>query len=296
VQLPGQPYAIDQQVRALGTDDLGVIAALLDSGADLTFGISQAGCRPKIIQLYLDRGVAVDAHPPMGAPLLFTSVESGSKRHLPGSWTPEQEERRQACLQTAAYLVAHGARIQGDRNARTPLAEAVSNGDLDYLKLFAEAGADFNERPEPLIFEALHEYGISVSASRIKPDHRDDYRWPLRTVEFLLAHGANPNIAECGRYDAYEEGRRFPYMTGETPLMVAARYGWYDMAKLLLQNGADPLVGRKEVEEDIPMIPSAIAIENGHAKTAALIQAFERRSSASAAPPAGASSPAFSPC
>ncbi len=263
VQLPGQPYPIEQQRRALGTGDPEVVAALLDVGADLTVGISEARCQPKIIQLYLDRGVAVDAHPPKGMPLLWEAVEEGAKRMPVAAWTPEQESRHKACLQTVAYLVAHGAKIQGDRNSRTPLAEAVASGDLEYLKLFVDAGADFNERPEPLIFTALYWYAISVPTPQTQPEHRNDDRWPLKTVEFMLKNGANPNLAECGSFDGYEDSRRFPYLGGETPLMVAARYGWYDMAKLLLQNGADPFVGRKEVEEDTPMIPSDIASANG---------------------------------
>lgn len=296
VQLPGQPYPIEQQWRALRTGDPEVVAALLDAGADLTVGISEAGCQPKIIQLYLDRGIAVDAHPPKGMPLLWEAVEEGAKRMPVATWTPEEESRHKACLQTVAYLVAHGAKIQGDRSSTTPLAEAVASGDLEYLKLFVDAGADFNERSDPLLFTALYWYAISVPTPQTKPEHRNDDRWPLRTVEFMLTHGANPNPVVCGSYDAYEDGRRFPYMGGETPLMVAARYGWYDMAKLLLQHGADPFVGRREVEEDTPMAPSDVASANGHVKTAALIKEFEKRSRGAAAPPAGASSPTFAEC
>ncbi len=296
VQLPDQPYPIEQQRRALGTGDPEVVAALLDAGADLTVGITEAGCQPKIIQLYLDRRVAVDAHPPKGMPLLWEAVEEGAKRMPVAAWTPEQESRHRACLQTAAYLVNHGARLQGDRNATTPLAEAVASGDLEYLKLFVDAGADFNERPEPLIFIALYRYAISVPTPQTRPERRSDDRWPLKTVEFMLKNGANPNLTECGSFDGYEDSRRFPYMAGETLLMVAARYGWYDMAKLLLENGADPIVGRKEVEDGPPIISSDIARANGHEKTAALIKEFENRSLRAAAPLAEASSPTVAEC
>lgn len=45
-------------------------------------------------------------------------------------------------------------------------------------------------------------------------------------AELLLAHGANPNVADRS--------------TGSTPLHDAARMGFVDTVRLLVDNGADP--------------------------------------------------------
>ncbi len=50
---------------------------------------------------------------------------------------------------------------------------------------------------------------------------------------------------------------------------MAARYGWYEVAVLLLQHGAQPELRREDGKT-----PKQIALENGHPKTARIIAKF----------------------
>ncbi len=65
----------------------------------------------------------------------------------------------------------------------------------------------------------------------------------LERVERLLADGVDPDVLISGDYRASEA----PRLHGQTALMEAAWLGYEELARLLLQAGADPLV--REVSE-----------------------------------------------
>ncbi|KAI0882303.1 ankyrin [Annulohypoxylon maeteangense] len=95
-----------------------------------------------------------------------------------------------------------------------PLHEAVINGNLEAVRCLLENGADVNVSTESLT-RPLHE-----AASSGVPD--------IETImEVLMSYGAH---IEC------RNG------FGETPLMSACGEGHWDLAKLLLDIGADPQV------------------------------------------------------
>ncbi|MCQ2820126.1 MAG: ankyrin repeat domain-containing protein [archaeon] len=79
----------------------------------------------------------------------------------------------------------------------------------------------------------------------------------LSFVNLLLDYGANPNVKT-----EWSTG-------GETPIMIAAANGYYDIAKLLLDNGADPTI------RNAGGIPSLhLATMNGHIDLALLIISY----------------------
>jgi len=116
------------------------------------------------------------------------------------------------------YSMSFGRRKKincGDADADS-LFDAVETGDLAEVKrLVVGCGVDPNVREDdygatPL--DAVAEYGYS------------------EIVEFLLEHGADPNIR-----DKY----------GSTPLLYAAMFGNSKVVEVLLEHGADPNIRNK---------------------------------------------------
>ena len=93
----------------------------------------------------------------------------------------------------------------------------------------------------------------------------------LSALQILLSSGANPNEREKGTYDEYDDSRIIPYWNGYTPLGFAARHGFFAAAQLLLKHGANPKLARAD-----GALPSDIAKNNGHTKTAEMIKKYKK--------------------
>ncbi|EAA06365.5 AGAP000107-PA [Anopheles gambiae str. PEST] len=106
-------------------------------------------------------------------------------------------------------LLQHGAKAQcWDREkTATPLHCAASCGSLECVTLLLAQSVDINAGIEK--HSALH-YAVMRNSKRC--------------VEYLLAHGANPNT---------------PQVYTQTPLHVAAALGYGECMELLLAHGAD---------------------------------------------------------
>ncbi|XP_024145719.1 cyclin-dependent kinase 4 inhibitor B [Oryzias melastigma] len=72
-------------------------------------------------------------------------------------------------------------------------------------------------------------------------------------AQVLLRHGADPNVAD--------------QTTGATPLHDAARTGFLDTVRLLVQAGADP-----QARDKAGRSPGDVARQDGHADVAAFLQ------------------------
>jgi len=93
---------------------------------------------------------------------------------------------------------------------------AADDGDLEKVKKFVSAGFNGNAFDGDLSFTPLH-YAV-------KKGH-------IEVARFLLSVGANVN--------AHQEEK-----IGETPLGAVAANCSYEMAKLLVEAGADPTIPR----------------------------------------------------
>lgn len=102
----------------------------------------------------------------------------------------------------------------------TPLLYAAMAGDLETVRTLVSAGADVNETAAdgttPLIVTLQR--GVEEGLWRL-PGGRNQH-----VAAFLLARGADPQLAEAGY----------------TALHVASATGQYDAAQALLEHGADP--------------------------------------------------------
>ncbi len=169
-------------------------------------------------------------------------------------------------------LLQSGARPDDkDKYGYTPLLLAVESGELQVVRLLAEAGASLNAEADllpilsPMIdgscemVQLLLELGtdadartfggyplLFLAAERDLPD----------MVGLLLAHGASPHAMEPD---------------GGTALHAAAYNGSYGSLKLLLRAGADAFLQDKQ-----GMIPFQYAVQQGHADCAEVLASCVR--------------------
>ena len=112
-----------------------------------------------------------------------------------------------------------------DPDGVTPLLSALLNAHFDTAKYLLEAGAMVNKWDfwgrTPLY--AAVDFNTLPHGGRPDRPSLDDTT-PLAMIDILIAAGANPNLA---------------LLSGETPLMVASRGGYAEVAAQLLARGAN---------------------------------------------------------
>ncbi|HEY4084261.1 MAG TPA: ankyrin repeat domain-containing protein [Burkholderiaceae bacterium] len=144
--------------------------------------------------------------------LLLRGVDPNA-RDSQGRSALEQAMREQNMKAFDALLAAPNLDLNSANAAgETPLMLAAIKGRLDWVELFVKRGAQVNrEGWTPLHYAASGpDNGIST---------------------WLIAHGAEINA-------------RAP--NGNTPLMMAAKYGPYDLSAVLVRLGADPSLHNKD--------------------------------------------------
>lgn len=166
--------------------------------------------------------------------------------------------------------------------AESPLAKAVTRGDLEKIRVLLEQGAEVDASDalgrtplhmaafygRPRTTELLLAHGAKLeSADRVgmTPLHAAVLGGSLHEVELLIGKGANIEAASD---------------TALTPLHLAAATGQTAIAKLLLQQGASAQKTDKDGKT-----PRDLAAKNDHPKTLALfVQGQEGGKAAPAAP------------
>jgi len=149
--------------------------------------------------------------------------------------------------ENALLLLSAGADVnQTNRYGVTPMSLAVSNGDPDMVRLLLDAGAD----PNTLEHNAQ---SVLMSAADVGN---------FATVKLLVENGADVNARDRS-FGQTHRGRREPIPGGMTPLLYAARQGHTDIAKLLLEAGAD--IHKAEANNISPLL---MAVETNSMETA----------------------------
>jgi ankyrin repeat protein len=192
-------------------------------------------------------------------------------------------------LRVAAFLLDHGANVNGNDTQNIPLVMAALNGQKTMVELLLSRGADVNagagtgntalRTAAASGYQAVVEVLLAHKADVNATDNNQENS-PLemavindhvKILQMLLAAGANPNAAT---------------KDGVTPLQLAAQRGDLAVIKMLLTAGANPNAGDKYgrpplffavtsgSEESVKLLLAAKANPNGGSVDAPLFSAI----------------------
>jgi ankyrin repeat protein len=147
-------------------------------------------------------------------------------------------------------LIAAHADVNVDTGA--PLGEAISRNNVEGAELLMTAGASPRLGGRPPLLQALDSYGFDPAM-----------------ILVLLTAGADANYREP---DYYWESKSGEVFQAETVLTIAAEKGYFEVVRILLDHGADPLKPRQD-----GLLPAAVAGKAGHRDVAALIEKYAGR-------------------
>jgi len=224
------------------------VKKLLERGADVNARDSEYGATPlhhaavyghlEVARLLIEKGADVNAvDGSLTTPLHWAAVGGH--------------------LEVARLLLEKGADVNtGDREDCTPLHWAAFKGHLDVARLLIESGADVNAKNNtgwtPLHFAASKGY--------------------LDIARLLIEKGADVNAGDaCGQWFEendvlYEDFCERPLLCCGTPLHWAAFNGHLEVARLLIESGADINDGNRHSER-----PLHWAAFKGHLDVARLL-------------------------
>ncbi len=255
-----------------------LVEMLLETGADVDarpasgetplMACARSGSVPAVRSL-LGHGAQVDvAHEGSGQSALMWAaaaehpevvrqlVERGAStsQASKGGFTPLHFAARQGDARTAELLLAAGAPVDAEASdGSRPLLVATLRGHVDVALRLLEAGADPNASTTG--YTALHWAAGSWETEMTGPVGvvvPEGHEWSamaglesrkVELVRALLEHGADPNVRlekQPPRVGYFVFSRR---PKGATPYYLAAKASDAEVMALLVEHGADPLLG-----------------------------------------------------
>jgi uncharacterized protein len=167
-------------------------------------------------------------------------------------------------VESVRILIAAGANINEiDGSGRSALRNAMLSNNIEIARLLLQAGADVHQPINKEYYGTGPGATILMETIGLYPQHKD-----ISAIKLLLDFGANPQDQSHESYDGYVESRGWEW-NGYSVLGYSARRGFFNVVKLLLDRGADPMVGRNDGRSALEL-----AIKNGHTKTAALLMRY----------------------
>ncbi len=188
-----------------------VVEALLDFGADVD-------ARTLLRTQYVKTEKPQDSHP-----AYKTWIEEGGNSAL-------MFAARSGDLRSAQLLVGAGSDVNAvSAFGTSSVIMAVHGGNAQLLAFLLDNGADADNAASG--HTALH-----AAVLRGNPE----------AVKVLLEHGANPDLLLERATPVRRQSADYHFheaLIGATPLWLAARFAEPEIMQLLLQHGADPLIG-----------------------------------------------------
>ena len=280
VKKAGEPLA-----AAIETEDVDLVKLLLQLGANvnakystgfgkcriLTLGVENQQIFEVLVKASIDlncNGGFQDSTPLMNI-VQYNRLWAWERIH---DGNRASGERLKDPIQLAKRLLAAGADPNfKDGSGRTTLFYAMEANNIDMAKLLLDSGADPNNsidsyktsRGEQLgstpLMEAFHWYSLTLDPTMF---------------ELLLDRGADPNYRNQNTYNEDWDRTTSGAVTfgGQTVLTRAAEDGYYTLARIALEHGADTTIPRQDGK-----LPEEMALEYKHPKIAALIAAYAKK-------------------
>jgi ankyrin repeat protein len=247
------PNAVEPQLRltplmlAAEGGNADIARALIDHKADINVR-TRIGATPARKMPCVDRA-GCGSH---GEGIIRGGLpDQGYQPPIPGDMTALMYAACEGRIDVARLLLDAGANVnEVDKNQVTPLFMAISNNHIDMARFLIDRGANmhavdwYGRTP---LFAAIEMRDVDLHY--VTFEHiltQEDRKTILGFIEFLLDHGAEPNI----RVKEVPPLRGWMYLlggslawvdfTGETPFLLASLSGDVTVMRLLLKHGADP--------------------------------------------------------
>jgi ankyrin repeat protein len=262
--------------------------AALPEGETLLMTAAQSGS-VEVVNALMARGAAIDARESnMGQTALMWAIAEGHRAVVKAlveagadvttgsqdGFTPYLFAARAGNIEMAKYLASKGADPAGTtKDGTTALHIAVVRGHLPFAKHLLALGADPNASgPGYTVlhwaagtFESIfsHEFIFSPQAAELEKEWSvlagvPTFEAKADLIKALLSHGADID-AVIKRPPPRFGGSIFPakYLMGATPFYLAAVSSDVPVMRLLLAEGADPMMGAND--GTTPLIAVALA-------------------------------------
>ncbi|PWU06070.1 MAG: hypothetical protein C5B51_13105 [Terriglobia bacterium] len=206
---------------AVRHDDAATVDLLVRAGANVN-----AANRDGATAMYL---ACVNGSAAMIEKLLNAGVDANAT-FLMHQETPLMEAARTGNLAAVKLLVEHGAQVNARETLRqtTAIMWAAEQDHADIVRYLAASGADVNA--QSAINEPKKRYGVNYKGTEAKTGG-------LNSLVLAAREGALGSLAALIDAKADVNKRTGD---GSTAMLVAIQNGHYDIARYLLEHGADP--------------------------------------------------------
>ena len=247
-------------MTAARTGKAGAVKALLAHGADVNARESRrqqtalmwsaAENNAAVVQVLVDAGADLNARSKaIGAQ---SAQEVGDR-----AFTALLFAVQAGAVDAVEVLLAAGASVNETLpDGMSALVLAIANAQYDMAAFLLDKGADPNAAGQG--WAALHQLiwirKPNTGLNTVSPRPRGQVD-SMKLVKMLLAHGANVNARATREPSSVWIGRTANSKIGATPFFLAAHKLDLDLMRVLLAQGADPLIPNEE--ESTPLMAAA---------------------------------------